>query len=104
VSKYDKLNEVIEQELLHLFEREIKYQTEVERMKEELQARPDWSLKGAFDAVDLRSDGFLNSDSIKLFLKVNGYTATITELDAIIRRIDTNSDYLITFTEFLDLF
>ena len=88
-----------------LFEREIKYQQEVERLKDEIQSRSfDWSIKAAFDAIDMRSDGYLNCDTFKLFLKVNGYTATINELDAIVRRIDSNSDYMITFTEFLDFF
>jgi Ca2+-binding EF-hand superfamily protein len=74
-------------------------------MKEEIQSRSfDWSIKAAFDAIDMRADGYLSCDTFKLFLKVNGYIATINELDAIVRRIDTNSDYMITFTEFLDFF
>ncbi len=73
-------------------------------MKEELRNRLDWTWKGAFDAIDMRGDGYLHGDTFKLFLKVNGYTASITELDAIVRRIDTNCDYMITFTDFIDFF
>lgn len=70
----------------------------------ELISRFDWTFEGAFSALDIRKDGFLSFDTFKLFLRLNGYTATNQELDAIIRRIDTNSDYLITLPEFIDLF
>jgi Ca2+-binding EF-hand superfamily protein len=73
-------------------------------MKAELLSRLDWSYESAFRTIDLRGEGFLSSDSIKLFLRINGYTATQQEIDAIIRRVDTNSDYLITLAEFIDLF
>ena len=73
-------------------------------MKNEIQRSFDWSLKSAFDAIDMRGDGYLSCDTFKLFLKVNGYTATMNELDAVVRRIDSNSDYMLTFTEFLDFF
>ena len=73
-------------------------------MKNEIQRAFDWSLKAAFDTIDMRGDGYLSSDTFKLFLKVNGYIATMNELDAVVRRIDSNSDYMITFTEFLDFF
>ncbi len=73
-------------------------------MKAELLSRLDWSYEGAFQIIDMRRDGYLSADTLKLFLRVNGYTATLQELDAIIRRVDTNSDYLVTLPEFIDLF
>lgn len=73
-------------------------------MKAELLIRLDWSYEGAFQALDMRRDGYLSAETFKLFLRVNGYTATLQELDAIIRRVDTNSDYLVTLPEFIDLF
>jgi Ca2+-binding EF-hand superfamily protein len=73
-------------------------------MKNDIQRAFDWSLKAAFDAIDMRGDGYLSCDTFKLFLKVNGYIATMNELNAVVRRIDSNSDYMITFTEFLDFF
>ena len=95
---------MIERELVELIEREIKYQQTIERMKGEILCRFDWSFEGAFSAIDIRKDGYLSADTFKLFLRLNGHTATIQELDAIIRRVDTNSDYLITLPEFIDLF
>jgi hypothetical protein len=76
VATNQRLNEVIERELVELFEREIKYQQAVERMKFELLSRLDWSFEGAFNAVDMRREGYLSADTFKLFLRLNGYTAT----------------------------
>ena len=35
-------------------------------------------------------------------MKIHGYTPSTTELDALIRRLDTNSDFLISFTELIE--
>jgi hypothetical protein len=45
-------------------------------MKGDLLSRYDWSFEGAFFAIDMKSEGFISADSLKLFLRVNGYTAT----------------------------
>lgn len=59
-------------------------------------------MQAAFDAVDTCSDGVLSVESLRRYLKINGYQATNTELDAIMRRLDGNCDFLLSFTEFID--
>jgi len=45
-------------------------------MKSDILSRYDWSYEGAFSSIDMRRDGYLSAETFKLFLKVNGYTAT----------------------------
>ena len=52
--------------------------------------------------MDAFSQGVISVESIRRFLQVNGYQASNTELDAIMRRLDGNSDFLLTFSEFID--
>ena len=45
-------------------------------------------------------EGSINHRNIASFLKINGYYATDSEVDAIIRRLDVDADSKITFEEF----
>lgn len=87
----------------HLY-REIKYHTHVELLKGELHSRFDWCPREAFELVDSYGDGYISTDSIQKFLLINGYKATPLELDAIMRRLDTDSDCVLNMSEFMNAF
>jgi Ca2+-binding EF-hand superfamily protein len=61
-------------------------------------------MQSAFETIDAQGDGYLTGNSINRFLKVNGYTATPSELEAIIRRLDADADYRLSFAEFIETF
>lgn len=89
--------------MLNLY-REIFYQTEVERLKRELTCRFDWSVQGAFETLDFYNEGRISVESLKTFLKVNGFQSTGREVDAIMRRLDSDSDFALSLPEFYDIF
>lgn len=68
------------------------YHTRVERLKNELLRRYDWSSAAAFDTVDSLREQALNSRSIQSFLRLNGFYATESEIIAIVRRLDVDAD------------
>ena len=84
--------------------REVKYHTEVERFKESLIQRFDWSPHLAYEAIDVRCEGAINLQQLKRYLLTNGYTPYDAELDAIMRRLDSDSDFLLSKREFMDIF
>lgn len=68
----------------------------------ELEARYDYSTYSAFKCVDKYNDGFISSFNLGMFLRNNGHHASERELLAIIRRIDTDGDAKISYSEFCD--
>ena len=59
VGKYDKLPYVVEKELSSLLDKEVHYHTRIERLKQELTTRYDWSNLSAFDKIDSLREGRL---------------------------------------------
>ena len=82
--------------------RELAYHTRVERLKNELSLRYDWTSRAAFETVDTTRDLALNGRNIQSYLRLNGYFATEGEIVAIIRRLDIDADQKITYTEFCE--
>jgi hypothetical protein len=70
----------------------------------ELTTRFDWSVQGAFDALDIYKEGRVSVDSLRTFLKVNGFLTTGREVDAIMRRLDSDSDYALSLSDLYDAF
>ena len=64
----------------------------MERLKQELSLRYDWTNRGAFETIDSLRDLALNARNIASFLRLNGYYATDSEIVAIIRRLDVDAD------------
>lgn len=64
----------------------------MERLKDELRQRYDWTSSAAFDAVDVVRENHINHRNLESFLKLNGHYATESELVAIIRRLDIDAD------------
>lgn len=57
-----------------------------------------------YEKLDVQGEGILTPEAFKSYLRINGYTASEAEIDAIIRRLDSNGDFLISFTEFISHF
>lgn len=70
--------------------------------KFELLSRFDYSQYATFRTIDRFNDGFIDSHNLSTFFKNNGHYATQSELLAIIRRIDTDGDAKLSYTEFIE--
>jgi len=102
VGRWDYLPGDIEAGLASLLEREIDLQRRLERLKDALSARYDFSMNGAFRAIDRYNDGFIDTFNLDRFLKGHGAYLSQKELLAIIRRIDTDGDARLGYSEFSD--
>merc|ERR1712166_1184691 len=66
----------------------------------ELERNYDYSSFAAFRSVDRYNSGRIDSVNTGSFLRANGHYASEMELIAIIRRMDTDGDASVNFTEF----
>ena len=94
------LNCTVERELAFLFESEIEYHVCIERAKQDLTARYDWSCMQAFETVDKHHERFLGYQNVQDFCCQNGFNATELDIVAVIRRMDIDADQRVCFDEF----
>lgn len=71
-------------------------------LKSELEIRYDYSIYAAFRSIDRYNEGYVDSYNLGQFLKNNGHYASERELIAIIRRIDTDGDAKLSYSEFTE--
>lgn len=67
-----------------------------------MEVRFDYSSYATFRAIDKYNEGYINTFNLSTFLKNNGHYASEKELLAIIRRIDTDGDAKLSYSEFAD--
>jgi Ca2+-binding EF-hand superfamily protein len=102
VGRYDHLPRDIELALTSVIEKEIDLQRRLEILKRELEVQYDYSPFAAFRSVDRYNSGRLDTVNTGAFLRQNGHYASEMELLAIIRRVDTDGDACITYSEFAE--
>ena len=71
-------------------------------LKQELEIRYDYSILASFRAIDRYNEGYIDSYNLGQFLKNNGHYASEKEILAIIRRIDTDGDAKLSYSEFTE--
>ena len=62
----------------------------------------DYTSYSAFRTVDRYNYGTIDAESLKTFFKLNGKYLSDKESIAIVRRIDTDGDSKISYSEFSD--
>jgi len=102
VGRYDHLPRDIELALTSVLEKEIDLQRRLEILKRELEVQYDYSPFAAFRSIDRYNSGRVDTVNTGAFLRQNGHYASEMELLAIIRRIDTDGDACITYSEFAE--
>ena len=102
ISRWDFLPRDIESQMAQILERELDLQRREEILKRECEYRYDYTQYNAYRAIDRYNDGYIDSFNLGQFFKSTGYYATERELLAIIRRVDTDGDAKITFSEWAD--
>lgn len=71
-------------------------------MKRELEQRYDYSSLSAYRSIDRYNDGRIDPINLSSFLRNSGHHAAEREILAIIRRIDTDGDARLSYTEFAE--
>jgi Ca2+-binding EF-hand superfamily protein len=102
VGRYDSLPRDIELALATVVEKEIDLQRRLESLKRELEMQYDYSPYAAFRSVDRYNSGRIDQVNCGAFLRQNGHYASEMELLAIVRRIDTDGDAILLYSEFAD--
>ena len=102
VGRYDNLPRDIELALATVIEKEIDFQRRLESLKRELEAQYDYSPYAAFRSVDRYNSGRCDQVNVGSFLRQNGHYASEMELLAIVRRIDTDGDAVLLYSEWAD--
>ena len=102
VGRFDQLPRDIELALTNVFEKEVDLQRRLEALKRELEAQYDYSPFAAFRSVDRYNSGRVDSVNMGAFLRQNGHFASEMELLATVRRMDTDGDAVIVYSEWAD--
>jgi Ca2+-binding EF-hand superfamily protein len=85
--------------LLQLVERELDLQRNIDSQKRVLGYGCDYTAVAAFDSIDTCRSGRIHLGNLRCFLERNGYYALESDCVPMIRRIDTDGDLEITFSE-----
>jgi Ca2+-binding EF-hand superfamily protein len=102
VGRFDSLPYDIERALLDILEKEIDLQRRLDILKRELEIRYDYSSLAAYRSIDRYNDGRINTFNLGTFLRSCGHYASETELLAIVRRMDTDGDANLAYSEFAE--
>ena len=102
VGRYDHLPRDIELALTAVIEQEIDLQRRLETLKRDMELQYDYSPFAAFRSVDRYNSGRIDSVITGSFLRQNGHYASEMELLAIIRRMDTDGDAILVYSEFAE--
>jgi Ca2+-binding EF-hand superfamily protein len=102
VGRFDSLPYDIERALVEIIEKEVDLMRRLDILKRDLEIRYDYSTLSAYRAVDKYNDGRIDTFNMGSFLRGCGHYATETELLAIIRRVDTDGDARLSYSEFAE--
>jgi Ca2+-binding EF-hand superfamily protein len=102
VGRYDHLPRDIELALTSVIEKEIDLQRRLESLKRDMQLQYDYSPFAAFRSIDRYNSGRIDSINVGSFLRQNGHYSTEMENLAIVRRIDTDGDACVVYSEWAE--
>ena len=85
-----------------IIEQEIDLIRQLEHIKAVLQREPGFNSFAIFREIDVDGDGQVNKEEVGEFLKEAGYEANESECLAIVRRMDTNGNWHVSYEEFID--
>jgi len=102
VGRFDSLPYDIERALLDILEKEVDLMRRLDILKRELELRYDYSSLAAYRSIDRYNDGRINTFNLGTFLRSVGHYASETELLAIVRRMDTDGDAQLSYSEFAE--
>lgn len=92
-----------EYSFVRLLEKELDYVKCLNAAIRDLNLRYDFNILDAFKAMDIYNIDNLNPDSIRKFLLRNFITPSESDVSNIIKRLDIDRDFRVTYTEFKSL-
>jgi Ca2+-binding EF-hand superfamily protein len=97
-----RLSYDVEYSLARLFEEELRFYRSAAEDRHQLVNSIDFSALNCFKVLDDNSQGFLDFESVDGFLKDLGMPIAESEVDGLFRRLDTDKDRRISYSEFVD--
>ena len=102
IGRFDSLPYDIERAICAILEQEVDLMRRLDVLKRELEVRYDYSSLAAYRSIDRYNDGRINTFNLGTFLRSVGHYAGEAELLAIVRRIDTDGDAQLSYSEFAE--
>jgi len=94
----------LERLVADLIDAELNFQRVTAKIKFDLNSRVDFTTKHGFEWLDILNPlGSINRTEIKQFVELHMRLLSEEELDAIIRRCDTDGDEALSYLEFLEV-
>jgi hypothetical protein len=92
VSRFETLPVNMEVALTNVIQQELRVLKQLEKLTYDLERRPDYSPLIVYRTIDRLNEGRIDYVNLDRFFKQNGLYLAEREIDALIRRIDTNGD------------
>lgn len=90
-------------ELVNYLRYVARLETQLDILKQELCLRSDYSALDHFRCIDVTGKGTIREGDLAVFLRSTDSTITTQNISAIFRRLDTDEDGIVSFSDFLDL-
>jgi len=91
----------VELGLAKIFDKEVALARKAEILKEEIAARYDFGLRAAYEVVaEVNGLGRIDYDALYTFLQKNSISVIEKDVSALLRRIDTDRDGRVSYSEF----
>lgn len=102
VGRFEQLPRDIELAMSTVITKEVELARRLATLKRDLECSYDYTALTAYNTIDKFRTSSLNTVNLGGFLRDMGHFASETELIAIIRRLDTNGDASITYSEWCE--
>jgi hypothetical protein len=102
VGRFEQLPRDIELAMTAVLTKEVELARRLSTLKRDLELGLDYSTMAAFRSVDKFNSGVITTVNLGAFLRDHGHFASETELLAVVRRLDTDGDAAITYSEWLE--
>ena len=91
VSKFDRL----------VFRLLLESEMSAERVRQRLSSLPRFNYMDTFQTLDKSGDGYITSDEFQEVLRMSGFRASRSDLQALMERYDRNRDGRVSYSEFV---
>jgi len=102
IGRFDRLPIDIEAAVTTIVVKEVELARRLEMLKHDLEVAFDYTSMAAFRSVDKYNSGLITTVNLGAFLRSNGHFASETELLAIVRRLDTDGDASVNYSEWCE--
>lgn len=102
VGRFEQLPRDIELAMTAVITKEVELARRLAALKSDLYLGLDYTVMAAFRSVDKNNSGSITTVNLGGFMREHGHFASETELLAIVRRLDTDGDASINYSEWTE--